>query len=96
MKITLTEHLFIEEFKKIRPDNFTMVSLSHLYYWYEELEDAGEDQIEFDPIAICCEWCEFDTEQEAIDYYDLDNIEQLEDNTSIISTEEGKLLVMVY
>lgn len=57
MKITLTESEFINRFLAIRPENFSREALKELFHWYESLEE----EVEFDPIGICCDWTEYDS-----------------------------------
>jgi len=64
IKSTLTEHEFVEQFRQIRPDNFSGPALRALFDWYEELSDSTGEDIEFDPIAICCEWSEYSSIEE--------------------------------
>lgn len=71
MKITLTESEFINRFLAIRPENFSREALSALFDYLGEIERESEDEMEFDPIAICCDWTEYDSAQEAADAYDL-------------------------
>lgn len=60
MKITLNKTSFVSEIKKIRLDNFSVAALEMLFDWYEEMERDCDIQLEFDPIAICCDWSEYD------------------------------------
>ena len=58
---TLTRFRFVDEFQKIRPDNFSYEGLHALFDYLEELSyDIGEP-IEFDPISICCDFREYDS-----------------------------------
>ena len=69
MKNTITEFDFCNDFRKVRPNQFSYDGLKALFAWYEQFEaDIGEE-IEFDPIAICCEW----TEYEDLDDYNEQN-----------------------
>ncbi len=62
MKTQIDKHTFINTFDQYgRGDNFTRAARVALFEYYEQLEeDLGED-IEFDCIAICCLWSEYDT-----------------------------------
>jgi hypothetical protein len=71
MKITINESEFINRFLAIRPENFSREALRALFEYYEEIEQGGGGELEFDPIAICCDWTEYDSAQEAADAYDL-------------------------
>src|SRR5690625_5040460 len=52
--MTLRREEFHSHMRKVRPDNFTRDGLDVLY---DMLNDTGTD-IEFDPIAICCDYAE--------------------------------------
>jgi hypothetical protein len=60
MKETVTQNTFIDRFDEIgRGSNFSREARLALFEYYEQLgEDCGE--IEFDPIAICCDWSEYE------------------------------------
>ena len=60
MKQTITENHFIDDFRKIRPSNFSYEGLKALYEYLTELEGDGGQQLEFDPIAYCCEFTEYE------------------------------------
>jgi hypothetical protein len=79
---------------KYRPDNFSYEGLGALFDYFESMGD-----IEFDPIAICCEFCE-DTVEAIASAYDIEGedlriavICHLEDEGVFIhETEDGKIL----
>ena len=60
MKQTLDLHGFINEFKNVRADNFSYEGLTALYGYLTELEEDGGQEFEFDPIAWCCEYTEYE------------------------------------
>lgn len=61
---------FIQEFQAIRPDNFSYDGLSALYDNFEEFENDTGENVSFDPIAICCEFSEYDSSLEAAREYE--------------------------
>jgi hypothetical protein len=69
MKHTLTSYDFVNRFTEIRPDNFSRAALFALFDYYGELERESEDEIEFDPVAICCDWTEYESVTEAAEAY---------------------------
>jgi hypothetical protein len=69
MKITLTEYEFVNRFLAIRPDNFSREGLRALFDYLGDLEREAEDEIEFDPIGICCEWTQYKNATEACAAY---------------------------
>ena len=94
MKTTVNEWDFKDAFRNYgRLDNFSMEGLAALYDYYTELEESTGEEIELDVIAICVEWCEYDTLEEALKEYDLDNLEDLQDHTSIRELDNGHILV---
>lgn len=107
---TMTETLFVSRFKEIRPDNFSFEALRTLFQYFDELsEDTGEN-IEFDPIAICCDFTEYgekaalndfgylfddnDVYEEDRDYEEL--IKLLQDETLILVLDNGNIIVQAF
>lgn len=82
-------------------NNFTFEGANALQAYLDELsDDIGED-VEFDPVAWCCEWTEYDSlaeaykecrydytyvEDEARDYFNYE--------TFLIELDNGHVLVM--
>lgn len=77
MKQTLTREMFIDGMKAARPGNFTYEGLDALFEYLTELEEGLGEELEFDPIAICCEYSEYRSLEEIREDYN--NIEDLED-----------------
>ena len=69
MKITVTESMFCEQFKRVRPEQFSNAALEALFAYYEEIEQGSGDEMEFDVVAICCDWTEYDSALEAAESY---------------------------
>jgi len=65
MKTTVTESSFIRDFMAIRPDNFTRSALLLLWDYYDQLESDTGEELEFDPVAICCDWSEYPSARKA-------------------------------
>jgi len=59
MKETVTESRFLDVFRQVRPNQFSRPALVALFDYLGELEREAEDETEFDPIGICCEWTEY-------------------------------------
>jgi hypothetical protein len=76
----ITQEEFIKEFKEIRPNNFSHEGLIALYEYLTEVEEEEHDNdIEFDVIAICCDYTEYESLEEIKKQYK--NIETFEDLT---------------
>ena len=111
MKQTLTKDMFRFQMDQIRPDNFSYEGLGVLFDYFEQYEDDTGEQIEFDPIAICCEYSEemqeiFDAYPDLNDLIDYENpnrstysivVDYLNDNGSYCGdTTEGKFLFQAF
>jgi len=59
MKTTINFYEFRDWFEKNRPDNFTYDGLVALWEMLEEYEDGTGEEIEFDGIALCCDYIEY-------------------------------------
>ena len=86
---------FMDDFRKVRPENFSYDGLVALYNYLEGLsEDTGED-IELDVIELCCEY-----EEDSIEYflneYNLETIEDLKDNTNVIEVDAETIIIQKY
>ena len=73
MKEYVDEYRFRDRFLQSSnyKNNFSYEGLTALFEYFEELEDDCDEEIEFDMIAICCEYTEYDRlEDFAHDYSD--------------------------
>ena len=84
MKQTMNEFDFKNEFKKIRPNNFSYEGLSVLYDYLTQYEEDCDTELEFDPIAYCCEYTEYENFKEVKQNYDIKSFKELEDNTTVL------------
>ena len=111
MKITVTESMFCEQFKRVRPDNFSNAALEALLAHYEEMEQGSGEEMELDIVAICCDWTEYDSALEAAEAYgfkakdasdderaDMNEraaLEFLTDETTVLEVGEGNGVVVL-
>ena len=111
MKITVTESMFCEQFKRIRPDNFSRAALEALFAHFEEMERDQGEEMELDVIAICCDWTEYDSALEAAEAYgfepkasederadtsEREALEFLQDNTTVLDLSVNGVVVLNY
>lgn len=70
MKKTVYRDEFVSEFLQsdTYKNNFSREALNLLFDYFEEFEDSTGESIEFDLLAICCDFME-STVSEIIDYY---------------------------
>ena len=90
MKDTITEYQFTDWFQEHRPNNFTYDGTKALFNYLEQLEEDCDMEIEFDPIAFCCEYNEYDNLKECLKEYDnleIETIDELRDRTTVIEVE---------
>jgi hypothetical protein len=86
-KINIYE--FVNDFKKSQyKNNFSIQGLRALFDYFEKLEEDLGEELEFDIIAICCDYTEYDTIEEfKKDYAEFDNIKsikEIEEDTVVI------------
>ena len=58
MKQTISSFQFRDAFMECRPNNFSYTGRQALFEYLEQYEEDTGEQIEFDPIALCCEYTE--------------------------------------
>ncbi|HIH74841.1 MAG TPA: hypothetical protein HA306_06550 [Methanosarcina sp.] len=94
----MTEELFIKRFKEVRTSQFSDAALSEIFNYYNDLEE----NLEFDPVAICCEWTEYsygDLKNEygwimdSEEFEDIDFIDELRDRTVLLE-RAGIFIIM--
>ena len=97
IKDTMALHTFIKRFKDIRPDNFSDGGLVGLFNHSTDLsEETGED-LEFDPIAICVDFIEYDSFKELQEDYDqIESLEDLWKHTNSIQLRNGGLIIQAF
>ena len=99
---TVNKDTFINWFRSSDTyrNNFSYQGLNALFDYLEEYEDGTGEQLEFDPIAICCEWSEYeDLEDVKHAYSFINDLEDLHMHTQVIEvynfdeTENGRLII---
>ena len=109
MKNTVSKDTFIHTFSDIdRKENFSYDGRAAMFEHFEELENDCDTEIEFDPIAICCEYSEYSSainciEETGYDFdlseYETDEekenaaLEYLNDNTTVIQFDNGIIII---
>tara|TARA_Y100000592_G_scaffold54477_1_gene85873 strand:+ start:267 stop:566 length:300 start_codon:yes stop_codon:yes gene_type:complete len=96
MKQNVTEYDFIDGFMKIRPDNFSRNGLQCLYDYLIEFENDIGEELEFDVIALCCEFSEYKDIKEINEAYGTDapfeDIEELREHTQVIECDNSIII----
>ena len=94
MKQNVSEYDFIDGFMKIRPNNFSRNGLQCLYDYLIELEDDIGEEIEFDVIALCCDFSEYKDLNEIKEAYstEFEDIEDLREYTQVIECDNSIII----
>ena len=86
MKQTINFNQFCDGFGDTYKNNFTYEGKRALFEYLEHYEDETDTQMEYDPIAFCCEFTEYNNFKEYQEQYGdrVKNIEKLSDHTQVI------------
>ena len=86
MKQTIDLHQFRSGFINLRPNNFTYTALGSLFEHLEEREDDTGQEIEYDVIAICCDYTEWEDLAEFNDHHSLEceSLDEVREHTTAI------------
>ena len=93
MKMNVTESMFIDAFKKsdTYKNKFSYKGLQALFEYFEELENEVEKDMDFDMVAICCEYTQYENFDEFKENYsnrpEFKTIEDLQEFTWVIMIE---------
>ena len=86
----MNKYDFQNDFMKVRPDQFSYKALQALWEHFEQYEEDTGEQIEFDPISICCDYSEYqDIKEIQENYPDIKTMKDLERETQVISFDGG-------
>lgn len=96
MKQTINQSQFIQAFIDCgRGNHFSREALEAIFDFLEEMDPNTE----IDPIAVCCEFAEYETAIEAAVEYgepfsdEVEAIEWLEERTHVLETESGSIVI---
>jgi len=84
---TVNKYDFIDRFRSSDSyaNNFSYEGLSALFDYLEDYEDDTGEQVEFDLVALCCDFTEHeDIEDIKYHYSDIESLEDLERHTTVI------------
>jgi|TARA_R110000824_G_scaffold61993_3_gene164432 hypothetical protein len=82
--------MFIDAFRDCnREENFTYYGRVAMFEYFTELEDDIGEQIEFDPIGICCAYTQYESLAEIQENYDsVKDLDDLRDHTQVIEVKK--------
>jgi hypothetical protein len=96
MYTNITKSEFIGWFQSHRPNNFSYKGLKALNYYLESLEEDLGEEINFDPIALCCEYTEYSDIEEFNENYNHDckTLVDIEEYTTVIQIENSSSFII--
>ena len=87
------ESEFIDSLTSDEYASFTYYGASALYEYLTDLEDDLDQQIQFDRVAIRCDYSEYKTLDEILNQYDnINTLDDLRDNTTVIEFDKGFII----
>jgi len=92
MKLELTTSQAADMLLADKNAGWTYAGARALVEYLEDLED-DLGSIDFDAVAIRCDFTEYASEAEPLKQYDCDSIEDLEDETTVIHVPGGGVIV---
>ena len=93
MKDTIQEHQFVNEMSK-KDHGFSYEGAKALFEHLTQYEKDCDKELEFDPIAFRCEYSEYDNLEEVKNDYNVEDLEHLEQNTTVIEIPNSKKLIV--
>jgi hypothetical protein len=99
MKTTVNFNQFCDGFRDMnRNENFSYEGKRALFDYMEELEEDTGEEIEFDVIALCCDYTEYaDLAEFQADYDDsYDSIEDIENATTVIRINDDAFIIQQF
>lgn len=91
----ITFSRFCDGFSGSYKNNFSYDGKRELFDYLTELEDSTGELIEFDPIALCCEYTEYEDFTELQKQYEkVQTMKELEDNTQVIPIKNSDKFII--
>ena len=97
MKESVNFSRFCDSFSGQYSGNFSYKAKQALYDYLVNLEEETGEEYELDPVALCCEWTEYECFSEfANDYPEVGTLDDLKDRTQVIEVGDGSIIVQNY
>lgn len=92
-KSYINETNLFDDLKAMGRENFSYEGAKALMSYLEELSNDIGENIEYDPIAFCCDYSEYkDLKEIQGEYSDIETMDDLLDNTTVIEFEGGLII----
>ena len=100
MKENINFNTFHDRFKNSDnyKNNFSYEGLKSLFEYLEDYEENTNIEIEFDMIAICCEFTEYDNLKEYnTEYEEVESLEDIEELATVIEIPDtNRFIIGIY
>ncbi len=95
MKETLSENRFMDWFAAYRPNNFSYEGLQALFSHLEEYDENCGLETEFDPIAICYAFTEYNNLAEYnMEYNAVESVDEIYNHTTVIEIPDSDRFII--
>ena len=95
MKQNVSSSQFVDAIVGDDYNNMSYAGANALFEYLEDYEDSIGEEIEFDSVAIRCEWAEYENLEAVLsDYDNIKTLEDLQDNTTVILIEDSDRLII--
>jgi hypothetical protein len=91
MKQTISLRQFEQAFESAGRSSQFPSGLQALFEHLESYESDTGEEIELDVIGLCCDYTE-DTIENVLKEYDMESIEELRDNTTVIEVDDETII----
>ena len=97
MKDTVTEYQFIDTMAQ-KQHGFSYEGAKALFEYFEQYEQDTGEEMEFDPIAIRCDFDEYESLEDVKEnYQDIESLEDLQNHTTVIEIPNSdRLIIQAY
>ena len=97
MKQTVNFTMFYDSFSN-RRENFSYEGLRAIFDYLEQYEEGAETEIELDPIAICCEYSEYESIEDFQSEYsdEYKTIEDIQEVTTVIPIDDNSFIIQSF
>lgn len=92
MKTNVSEYDFCRAFEESeeRKNQFSHSALKALYDYIIDLEESCDAEIEFDMVALCCDYTEYGSAWEAMEQYQSEDMPTIDDSEGMDLVELGE------
>ena len=99
MKQTISKSDFRDAFQRCgRGEQFSYDALGVIFDYLEEMEEGTGTELELDPIAVCCEFAEYENIEEFQAAYstDYESIEDIRNETTVLELAKYRFVIVQF